>query len=117
MAGGRKTGGRKKGSVNKRTLALRVQAVALLEGVDASRMTPLDVMLHVMRDNRLDATLRFEAARAAAPYLHPRLAAIEHTGASAGPIQVEKRHSSDIEVARMIARVLLKVPGGSLDVS
>ena len=53
-------------------------------------ITPLEYMLQVMRtEPREDmepreymATfmLRFEAAKAAAPYIHPRLAAIEHTG-------------------------------------
>jgi hypothetical protein len=31
--------------------------------------------------------MRFEAAKAAAPYIHPRLAAIEHTGPNGGPIE------------------------------
>ena len=34
-------------------------------------------------------TLRFEAAKAAAPYMHPRLAAIEHTGADGGAIKTD----------------------------
>ena len=57
----------------------------------ADGITPLEYMLQVMRaepktedmDERqvfAAAALRFEAAKAAAPYIHPRLAAIEHTG-------------------------------------
>ena len=32
-------------------------------------------------------SLQFEAAKAAAPYIHPRLAAVEHKGPKGGPIQ------------------------------
>ena len=35
--------------------------------------------------------MKFEAAKAAAPYMHPRLAAIEHTGSGGGDIGVSFR--------------------------
>lgn len=35
--------------------------------------TPLEVMLAIMRDPDSGASMRFEAAKAAAPYIHPRL--------------------------------------------
>lgn len=88
--GGKRLGaGRKKGTPNKRTSAL-------VEAVVASGITPLDYMLNVMRDPipadaepRVQAALhelRFEAAKAAAPYVHPKLAAIEHTGKDGQPL-------------------------------
>lgn len=53
-------------------------------------MTPLEFMLKIMRteppeglqqrDELAVQAMRFEAAKAAAPYIHPRLAAVEHTG-------------------------------------
>lgn len=57
----------------------------------ADGITPLEYMLQIMRtepktedmDERqvfAAVALRFEAAKAAAPYMHPRLAAVEHTG-------------------------------------
>lgn len=75
--GARKGAGRKRGTANKRTRAIADRAAA--EGV-----TPLDFMLALLRkpapkganaevQARYDG-LRFEAAKAAAPYLHPRLA-------------------------------------------
>lgn len=73
MAIGRKTGGRKKGTPNKATAAHRA---ALKEG----GLTPLDFMLNRLRDEDATADDRMEAAKAAAPYLHPRLAAIDHSG-------------------------------------
>ncbi len=68
---GMKTGGRKKGTPNKKTQELLVHAAA---GGDL----PLAHMLRIMRDPDQDTAIRFDAAKAAAPFLHPRLAAIEH---------------------------------------
>ena len=43
-------------------------------------ITPLDYMLQRLRDDALDPDARFEAAKAAAPYVHPKLANVEHGG-------------------------------------
>jgi len=72
MSGGRRPGaGRKKGVPNKRT-AERQAAFAA-----SGEATPLDFMLQRMRDESLDGRERMQAAAAAAPYLHPRLASVE----------------------------------------
>lgn len=71
--------GRKKGSVVTKTRAIADRAIQ--EG-----LTPLEYMLQVLRDEGEDPERRFEAAKAAAPYIHPRLAAIEHTGKDGGAI-------------------------------
>lgn len=72
--GGTRPGaGRPKGSPNKASIA-RQQAV------EASGLTPLDYMLGRLRDDTLDDEARFEAAKAAAPYVHPRLASTELKG-------------------------------------
>lgn len=79
--GGKRPGaGRKQGAITKRTQ----EATA---AVLASGLTPLDYMLNVMRDATADVARRDDMAKAAAPYVHPKLAAIEHTGAGGGPIQ------------------------------
>ena len=93
MAKGRKTGGgSRKGSPNKVTAALVAKQ-------QASGLMPLEFMLDLMRTEPLPPALpenpnpqdvveyakkfaathemRFEAAKAAAPYLHPRLASTE----------------------------------------
>src|SRR5688572_542750 len=70
MAQGYKTGGRKSGTPNRATRA-RTEAAAL------SGLMPLDHMLAVMRNRRADASRRDEMAKAAAPYLHPRFAAVQ----------------------------------------
>jgi hypothetical protein len=44
---------------------------------------PLDYMIRVMRDPSTEAHRRDAMAKAAAPYLHPQLAAIHHRHANA----------------------------------
>ncbi len=48
--------------------------------VAASGITPLEYMLSIMRNDEADEAKRLDAAKAAAPYVHPRLAAVEHSG-------------------------------------
>lgn len=76
----REGAGRKKGAPNKATQE-RQKRVA------ASGITPLDYMLKVMRDGKADAGRRDDMAKAAAPYIHPKLASMQHTGRGGGPIQ------------------------------
>ena len=45
-------------------------------------------MLQVMRDPLVDVDRRDDMAKAAAPYVHPKLAAIEHTGDGGGPVRI-----------------------------
>lgn len=79
MAAGRKTGGRVKGVPNKAT-------AAKVKEIQATGLAPLDYMLAVMRDTGAEPSRRDEMAKAAAPYVHPKLAAIEHTGKDGGPM-------------------------------
>lgn len=88
MALGRKTGGRQKGIPNKAT-ADKAAAVS------ASGLTPLDYMLQLMRDEEQPAGIRADAAKNAAPYVHPRLAAVEHSGKVSLPIYIS---STDAEL-------------------
>jgi len=68
--GGRRPGaGRPKGAKNRRTILLEEgNRLASKGGV-----TPLEHLLSVMRDERKPLRDRLEAAKAAAPYCHPRL--------------------------------------------
>jgi hypothetical protein len=71
--GARRGAGRKPGQTTKLNQQAREQA---LEG----GISPLDYMLGLMRNESLSTEDRFEAAKAAAPYVHARLAAVEHSG-------------------------------------
>lgn len=68
-----KTGGRQKGTPNRKT-------AETIAAVEAAGITPLDYLLLVMRDELKSSDVRLDAAKAAAPYVHPKLAAIEHSG-------------------------------------
>ena len=97
MAVGKKTGGRTKGTPNRAT-ARREREIA------KSGITPLEYMLKVMRNPKLDGARRDDMAKAAAPYVHPKLAAHQHTGANGGPIQtVDLTKLSDDEFTRLEA--------------
>jgi hypothetical protein len=74
MHGGKRpNAGRKPGSATKLNEAARAAAA---EG----GIMPLDYMLAILRDDQNDAATRMDAAKAAAPYVHARLAAVEHSG-------------------------------------
>jgi hypothetical protein len=75
---GKKTGGRQKGTKNKRTLAM--EAAAARVGQDNPDLEPLDLMLEIMRSEDIPVSARLEAAKAAAPYRHARLNSVEHKG-------------------------------------
>lgn len=79
--GSLKTGGRQKGTPNKRTAA---QVAAAAHG----GITPLAHLLRVMRNPKADKEERLKAAMAAAPYVHHRLATVEHTGGGGGPVDM-----------------------------
>lgn len=91
MAKGHKTGGRRKGVPNRKT-------AEMVAAIESSGLTPLEYMLSVLRapldpneDVRLQVArenMRMEAAKAAAPYVHPKLANIELSGNKDKPLNV-----------------------------
>jgi hypothetical protein len=59
-------------------------------------------MLKVMRDGKADPGRRDDMAKAAAPYVHPKLASMQHSGPRGGPIQtVDLTKLSDDDLARL----------------
>lgn len=72
--GGRRPGaGRKPGAINKATAEARAYA-------EATGEMPLAFMLNRMRDPEAPMADRMDMAKAAAPYVHAKLAAVEHSG-------------------------------------
>lgn len=81
-SGGVRSGaGRKPGAANKMNDLARRKAA---EG----GIMPLDYMLDVLRDEEQPMAARMDAAKAAAPYVHAKLASVEHKGDGGGPLQV-----------------------------
>ena len=78
----RRVGGSRKGIPNRATAA-RERAIA------ESGLTPLEYMIGVMRDEHQPPEMRLDAAKSAAPYVHPKLAQTQLVGKDGGPIQVE----------------------------
>ncbi len=79
-----KTGGRQKGTKNKRTQALETEmqnvAQVLAEHL-GEHCFPGDahaLLMAIYKDMRAPEALRLEAAKAAAPYEKPRLNAVDH---------------------------------------
>ena len=98
---GERRGGRKKGTPNKASAA-RAASVA------ATGDTPLDLLLAIMRSPDVDLHIRLDAAKAAAPFVHQRLATVHHAGKDGEPIQVQIEAASDLDIARRIAFALTK---------
>jgi hypothetical protein len=70
--GGKREGaGRKPGAPNIATAKREAE-------VKASGLTPLEYMLSVLRDQGAKAEDRMWAAEKAAPYVHPKLASVDH---------------------------------------
>lgn len=77
---------RPKGAKDK---APRVTAAAKQAQAAASEgLTPLEFMLGIIRDKNQEMSLRADMAKAAAPYIHPRLSNVEHKGEGGGAIKV-----------------------------
>ena len=91
--GGKQPGaGRPRGSRNRRT---REAIAAAEQGV-----SPLDFLLGVMRDSSLDLGYRIEAAKAAAPYVHPKLSHVQVQATT------DHRHLTDEQLDAEIAALL-----------
>lgn len=88
----KKAGGRQKGTPNKATAAKAAE-------IAATGLTPLDYMLTVMRNEAEELPVRLDAAKSAAPYVHPRLATIAHTGADGGAIKTENSFRPELLTA------------------
>jgi hypothetical protein len=68
--GPRPNSGRKKGSKN-------VKSIEIANRCAEEGITPLEYMLNIMRDETQKFDTRMDAAKSAAPYIHPKLASVE----------------------------------------
>lgn len=83
--GGKREGaGRKPGSLSKKTREIATRVAE--EGI-----TPLEFLLRVMRDEAQQLERRIDAAKSAAPFVHAKLSAVEHSGAADAPVVAEIR--------------------------
>ncbi|QIG75000.1 hypothetical protein EVC14_002 [Rhizobium phage RHph_I3_18] len=80
-------GGKREGAGRKTGSATRMNEEARAKAAEGGLM-PLDYMLTVLRDEEQPMAARMDAAKAAAPYVHAKLASVEHKGDGGGPLQV-----------------------------
>ena len=92
-----KSGGRQKGAVDK----IKREAILAAQGI-----TPLDYMLGIIRNEEEDKTVRLDAAKAAAPYVHARLQTTTLAGDPEKPLKLD--NLSDLEAARRLAFLMTK---------
>ena len=95
--GARPGAGRKKGKE-----ASERRAAA--EKLKAEGTTPLEYMVGVLRGTHEFEAEKFEAAKHAAPYMHARLAAIEHSGEIATKHDISDKPVTESEWAERHAQ-------------
>lgn len=78
--GARAGAGRRKGGAN------RLTDEAVEKGTDG--LSPLDYLLSILRDVSEEPARRLDAAKAAAPYVHPKRQPVDDRGDTAQTIQV-----------------------------
>lgn len=91
--GGKRDGaGRPEGAVTKRTRETAEKAAS-------AGLMPLDYMLAILRDDRADAKDRMWAAEKAAPYVHAKLASVEHSGTLDVTTQTKEQRDAAVAAA------------------
>lgn len=91
--GGKREGaGRKAGTPNSASAAREAE-------IKASGLTPLDYMLSILRDETKDDKDRMWAAEKAAPYVHPKLANVEHSGGIDVTTQTKEQRDAAVAAA------------------
>jgi len=81
-------GGARSGAGRKPGVSTRMNEEARKKAAEGGLM-PLDYMLAILRDEDLPQESRMDAAKAAAPYVHAKLASVEHKGDGGGPMVLE----------------------------
>ena len=98
--GSRPNAGRPKGSRNKRSIEAE-------ENIRKNGVTPLEYLVSIYQDEKQPERMRLEAARSAAPYVHPKLSAVdmEMSTAQKDPVEMtEAELIADIAAAKQRLR-------------
>jgi hypothetical protein len=92
--GGKRAGaGRPVGATTRKTREIAERAAK-------DGLTPLEYFMTILRNEKAPDAERFAAAKEAAPYIHPKLAAVQHSGDKDSPLQIViQRFSSGTDQA------------------
>ena len=103
--GGARVGsGRKTGTTDKALRKISADRVLNATGTGPDKM-PLAYMLAVMNNSEEKSTVRLQAAIAAAPYVHPRLASVEVKSESTSTLTIESDLGKALRELAEIARL------------
>lgn len=104
--------GRPKGSRNKRAVMLEaIQKQAIDDGI-----SPLDLMLDLMRNDAMPLGVRFECAKAAAPYVHRKMPqAVEISQEQFKVFDPAQLQGLSIEEMQQMARLLRKAHAAEME--
>ena len=103
--GGARVGsGRKTGSTDRKLGKISAERVLNATGTGPDKM-PLAYMLAVMNNTKEKSTIRLQAAIAAAPYVHPRLASVEVKSDNVTTLSVESDLGKALRELAEIARL------------
>lgn len=103
-------GGARLGAGRKKGQATKINAQARKKAIEGG-ITPLEYMLKVMRNPRADTERRDGMAKAAAPFVHAKLASMEHRGA-VGSYDLSKVDENDLDRLEAILRAASVTGGG-----
>ena len=103
---GERRGGRKKGTPNQRTVFKAVADAQIRERAQARGIMPLEVMLENMRMayEAGDMATAHEAAKDAAPYIHPKLSAVAATVDQRVTVDLEADAAAEYLIAELARR-------------
>lgn len=105
-------GGRPKGARDKKPRRTAARKVA--EAASASGETPLEYMLRVMRSKNADPRRRDQMATSAAPYVHARLASVDHNGTINHVVDLTKLSDEDLDAyERLTEKLAGATPDGA----
>lgn len=79
--------------------ALTTKTREIAQAASKSGLTPLEYMLNVLRDETADVKDRMWAAEKAAPYVHAKLASVEHTGSIDVTTQTKEQRDAAVAAA------------------
>lgn len=114
--GGRREGaGRKARPAGERRVSFTWEKVA--QAIELSpEKTPLAHLLAFMQNETMKDTLRLQAAIAAAPYMHPKLSAIEIKTDQAAPMKAQSEIGAALSALAELMRQRKTIDGDVVDV-
>jgi hypothetical protein len=108
---GERRGGRKRGTPNKRTVALRaglvVAGASPERAAQPPRLQPLELLVNTLNDTSLPLETRLDAARWAAPYCHAHQGRVDVSDISR-PLQVTILRFADVEPLDRLAEKVIE---------